>query len=70
MNLSTAKILIENQLNAFHTFQYRGSRNIVDEFSGRIVFCFSSVFLIFTDNNQYKCFSYNDYIANFFRFIS
>ena len=70
MNLTIAKTYIENQLNVFHTFQYRGSRNIVDEFSGRIVFCFSSIFLILTENNQYKCFSYNDYIANFFRFIS
>ena len=70
MNLTIAKKHIENQLNVFHTFQYKGSRNQVDEFSGKIVFCFSSIFLILTDNNHYKSFSYNDYIANFFRFIS
>ena len=70
MNLIMAKKNIENQLNVFHNFQYKGSRNQVDEFSGKIIFCFSSVFLILTNNNHYKCFSYNDYIANFFRFIS
>ena len=70
MNLIIAKKRIENQLNVFHTFQYKGSRNQVDEFSGKIIYCFSSIFLILTNNNHYKCFSYNDYIANFFRFIS
>ena len=70
MNLSIAKKSIESQLNVLHIFQYKGSRNQVDELSGKIIFCFSSIFLILTDNNHYKCFSYNDYIADFFRFIS
>ena len=70
MSLTIAKKHIEKHLNVLHIFQYKGSRNQVDEFSGKIIFCFSSIFLILTDNNHYKCFSYNDYIANYFRFIS
>lgn len=70
MNLNLAKEFIKSHLNVYHVFQYKGSRNQIEEFSGRIVDCYSSIFLIQMENNMYKSFSYNDFIAKFFIFIS
>ena len=62
MYLDTIKKEINQELNQFHTFFYRGMRNQNEKFQGRIIKCFPSVFIIETIDGLIKAFSYSDYI--------
>ncbi len=53
-----------------YSFKYIGSRNQVDVFSGNICKLYSNVFLIKTDSNSYKCFSYNDIVIGSISIVS
>ena len=69
MNLDTAKNRVKSYLNEHHKFIYRGTRNQIEEFEGRIVKCYKSIFIIETDNNVIKSFTYSDYIIRNIKII-
>ena len=62
MNLDTAKNKVKSYLGLHYKFIYRGARNQIEEFEGKIIHCYPSIFIIETDNNIIKSFTYNDFI--------
>lgn len=70
MNLDIAKKWVNDHLMEKHCFKYIGSRNQEDVFLGFISKMYPNVFLIETDINTYKCFSYNDIVIGSIRIVS
>ncbi len=70
MNLDSVKKYICEQKDVPHVFLYKGSRNQLEEFSGVITKCFAAVFIIVTDDNVIKSFSYNDFIVKNLKILS
>ena len=64
MNIEHAKSIINSNYMKHHIFQYKGSRNQIEKFSGYIYKVFPVVFLIKLDTGEIKCFSYTDIITN------
>ena len=62
MNLDTARNKVKEKMGLHLKFIYKGARNQIEEFEGRIVECYPHIFMIETDNNVIKSFTYNDYI--------
>ena len=62
MNLDAAKNKIKSYLGNNYKFIYKGARNQIEEFNGKIVKCYPSIFIIETDNHIIKSFTYNDFI--------
>lgn len=69
MNLDTIRDKIKSYLGLHKKFIYRGARNQIEEFSGRIVTCYKNIFIIKTDDNIIKSFTYNDYIIRNIKII-
>ncbi|MBQ9018798.1 MAG: hypothetical protein IJ097_00620 [Bacilli bacterium] len=70
MNLDYAKNKVMEQIGVNHKFMYKGCRNQTDEFEGKVIKCFPSIFLIQTDNNIIKSFTYSDFIIKNIRILS
>ena len=70
MNLDTAREIIKDKMNISFSFVYKGPRNQIEKFNGKIVKCFPSVFVIVTEENVTKTFSYNDFIIKNLKIIS
>ena len=70
MNLDTAKKLVFEQKEKKHHFVYIGSRNQIEEFDGKIIELYPSIFLIELDNGMIKSFTYSDYVIRTIRIIS
>ena len=70
MNLDYAKNKIIENVGIKHHFLFKGSRNQIDEFYGKIVKCFPSVFIIELENGVIRSFSYNDFIINNLKIVS
>ena len=62
MNLDIVKEKVKSYLGIHHKFIYRGARNQIEEFSGRITKCYPHIFIIETDEHIIKSFTYNDYV--------
>ena len=69
MNLDTVKNKIKSYLGIHHKFIYRGARNQIEEFEGIIVNCYPHIFIIKTDDNYIKSFTYNDFIIRNIKII-
>jgi len=69
MNLDTAKNIVKSYLGTHHKFIYRGVRNQIEKFEGKIVECYPHMFIIETDNYIIKSFTYNDYIIRNIKII-
>ena len=70
MNLDYAKNKVKEELGINHKFIYRGARNQMDEFEGKIIKCFPSIFIIETRDNVIKSFTYNDFIIKNIKILS
>ena len=70
MNLDIARRWASDHISNKYSFKYIGSRNQVDVFSGNICKLYPNVFLIKTDSNSYKCFSYNDIVIGSISIVS
>lgn len=66
MTIEKVREMIENQTNREHKFKFNGSRNQVEEFSGKIVGIYPAIFIIETtdDFSRIKSFSYSDILTN------
>ncbi len=65
MTIEKAKEVVNNNINKLLKFKFNGSRNQVEEFSGKIVEVYPAIFIIETldDNSRIKSFSYNDILT-------
>ena len=70
MNQEKVRNSVISHINITHKFLYCGSRNQKEEFTGRITKCFPSIFIIETNNNCIKSFSYNDFAIKNIKIIS
>ena len=70
MNLDSVKKYIYEQKDIPHVFLYKGTRNQLEEFSGVIKKCFPAIFIIVTEDNVIKSFSYNDFIIKNLKILS
>ena len=62
MNLDTARNKVKSYLGIHLKFIYKGARNQIEEFEGKIINCYKSIFIIETDNHVIKSFTYSDFI--------
>ena len=51
---------ILNNKGKLHIFRFNGLRNQIEEFEGLITEIYDRIFIIKTNNNEIKSFSYND----------
>ena len=70
MNQNYIKSIVRNNINIEHKFFYRGCRNQNEEFIGKIIKCYHSIFLIQLIDGSIKSFSYNDFGINNIKIIS
>ena len=65
MNIKTAKKFVMNNKGNVYLFRYKGSRNQIDEFIGKIVEFYKSVFIVKVNDKSgiIKSFSYNDVLT-------
>ena len=70
MNLDRAKEMVNENVGLNLKFIYRGARNQIEEFEGKIIKCYPAIFIIETDNHIIKSFTYNDFIIKNIKFIS
>lgn len=70
MNLDRAKEIVRERIGLDLKFIYRGARNQIEEFEGKIIKCYPAIFIIETDNHIIKSFTYNDFIIKNIKFIS
>ena len=70
MNLDNVRRYLSTQKGISHVFLYKGARNQTEEFSGIITNCFPAIFIIRTDSNIIKSFSYNDFIVKSIKIVS
>ncbi len=69
MNLDHIKKYIYDNLNVYHHFIYKGSRNLIEEFDGKIIKVFPAIFIIELDNGSIKSFNYNDVIIKHLKIV-
>lgn len=62
MNLNNIRKLIINKINIPSKFVYKGTRNQLEVFNGKIIKCFSYIFIVEDSNSVIRAFSYSDYI--------
>ena len=62
MNLNRVKEMFKEKINIPCSFVYKGPRNQIEEFDGKIIQCFPSIFIVCTTDNVIKSFTYNDFI--------
>jgi uncharacterized protein Veg len=70
MNQNKIKNDVYKLVNEYHTFICRGCRNQNEIFSGRIIKCYNSIFIIELDNKEIKSFSYSDFGIKNIKIIS
>lgn len=70
MNQSKLKNDVSKLINEYHTFICRGCRNQNEVFSGRIIKCYNSIFIIELDSKEIKSFSYSDFGTKNIKIIS
>lgn len=66
MMLDNIKEVIKSNIGKRNLFKYKGTRNQVEEFYGRVIEVYSKVFIIELDgdNSGVKSFSYADVLTN------
>ena len=66
MNISKMRNYITKNKGKSFLFKYKGARNQVEEFSGKIIEAYKSIFIIKVSDytNRVKSFSYNDVLTN------
>ena len=66
MNISKIKKFITENKGEVFTFKFKGARNQIDEFTGRIVASYPAVFTVrvLDHTNRIKSYSYNDVLIN------
>ena len=69
MNLDDAKRNISKYLNKNCKFVYKGIRNQTEEFEGKIIKMFPSVFTIELSDGSIKTFSYADYVIKSIKIV-
>jgi uncharacterized protein Veg len=69
MNLDIAKNKVKEKMGIHLKFIYRGARNQIEEFEGKIINCYPSIFIIETDDHFIKSFTYNDFIIKNIKII-
>ena len=70
MNLNTVKAYIKSKINIHLNFVYKCPRNQVEKFSGKIVKCYPSIFVVEDDNSVIRSFTYNDFIVKNLKILS
>ena len=65
MTIEKVRAMIKENSNQEKKFKFNGSRNQVEEFSGKIVGAYPAIFIIRTsdDANRIKSFSYSDILT-------
>lgn len=65
MNIATVRENIKKVKGKDLKFKFNGSRNQTEEFDGRIVETYRSIFIIHSDtDNRVKSFSYSDVLVD------
>ena len=60
MMIDKVKSLVLDNLEVERKFVFHGSRNMLDEFTGKIIGIYPAIFTILDSNGVLKSFSYSD----------
>lgn len=70
MMLDKIKLFVRNNINKTICIRVNGSRNQVEEFSGKIIGAYNSIFIVRDYNlNRNKSFTYSDVLIGNVEFI-
>ena len=69
MMLDSIKQYVIENVGLQHKFIYKGSRNQVEEFYGRIKDIYPKIFTIILSDNKIKAFSYSDILVSNLKII-
>lgn len=64
MMLNNVKKFVFSNVNKSFIFRFNGNRNQSEEFFGKIIAVYPSIFIIELDNKIIKSFSYSDLLIN------
>lgn len=60
MTLDKIKELVDKNKNKQKTFIFKGTRNQIDKFKGKIKNTYSVIFTVVSEDNKLRSFSYSD----------
>ncbi len=60
MMIDKIKMMVEENFEVDRKFIFYGSRNMNEEFTGRVVGIYPAIFTILDDNGSIRSFSYSD----------
>ena len=60
MMIDKAILLVKENLNVERNFIFHGTRNMIDEFSGKIVGIYPKIFTVLDSDGSIKSFCYSD----------
>lgn len=69
MTLDKIKEIVINNKNKNKEFIFKGTRNQIDKFKGKITEIYPAIFIIETSNGERKSFSYSDILIENLRII-
>lgn len=64
MTIEKIKELVKENQGVYHSFRFRGTRNQIDEFGGIITAMYPAIFIITSDDDKVKSFSYSDLLVD------
>ncbi len=64
MTIEKIKELVKENQGVYHSFRFRGTRNQIDEFAGTITAIYPAIFIITSDDDKVKSFSYSDLLVD------
>lgn len=66
MNINRIRAFISQKKGKIYLFKFKGARNQTDEFVGKIIEVYRSIFIIKVEDStkRVKSFSYNDVLTN------
>ncbi len=70
MILDATKRYVKENKGVYHKFLFKGSRNQIDEFEGRITEIYSAIFIITLPTSLKKSFTYSDLLIGNLEIVS
>ncbi len=64
MTIDKVKSFVSENAGIVHNFRFRGSRNQLEEFRGKITALYPAIFIISLEDEKIKSFSYSDVLLN------
>ena len=69
MTMEKIKALVKANEGVLHNFRFKGTRNQIEEFNGKITEMYPTIFIVVLDNDRIRPFSYSDVLLKNFEIL-